>query len=131
MVDGGEAGLTEHVAGPDHQRRDAPRLELPLDRSAIEPFAQHERIAHPRDLRVVAGAGPYDLVLMVGEEVVEALPAEPPPLVVVGELVELDEPVGGAELRRLEVVADGVEQEDEVIGRAVGQGPEAILLPVP
>src|SRR5437868_9802785 len=68
---------------------------------------------------------------MVGEEVVEALPAEPPPLVVVGELVELDEPIRRAELRRLEVVADGVEQEHEVVGRAVGQRPEAVLLSVP
>src|SRR2546423_1887466 len=68
---------------------------------------------------------------MVGEEIVEALPAEPPPLVVVGELVELDESVGRAELRRLEVVADGVEQEHEVVGRAVGQRPEAVLLTVP
>src|SRR2546421_4069108 len=131
MVDGGEAGLTEDVAGPDHQRRDAARLELPLDRGAIETIAQHERIAHPRDLRVPAGAGPHDLVLVVSEEVVEALPAEPPPLVVVGELVELDEPVRRAELRRLEVVADGVEQEHEIVGRAVSQRPEAIRLAVP
>src|SRR5205823_7900757 len=72
---------------------------------------------------------PYT-TLFRSEEVVEALPAEPPPLVVVGKLVELDEPVRRAELRRLEVVADGVEQEHEVVGRPVGQRPEAVLLAV-
>ena len=52
-------------------------------------------------------------------EVVEALPVRPPLGVESVQLVELHQAVGCAQLIWLEVVADGVEHEHRVIGRAI------------
>ena len=130
VLDPGEAGLAEDVAGPHHAGRDAPLVEellhLRRGRTAPSSTAKQDRI-HVVSAPSVVRPG-VDPVAR-GEEVVEPLP-------VVAcrwslnalELLELHQAVRGADLGRLEVVADAVEQEHEVVGRAVGERAEPLLL---
>ena len=68
------------------------------------------------------------LVLVLREHLVEPGEVLLAPLVELEQPVELHVAVRGADLRRLEVVADVLEQEDHVVGRAVGERAEAVVV---
>ena len=123
-----EPRLAQDVARPHHARRDAPLEEELLHGGAVDPVLQQEGEAHPRRLDLGGGAGTHHGVLVEGEHLVEPGEVLPAPFVELGEPVELHVAVRGADLRRLEVVAGVLEQEDQIVGRAVGERAEPVVV---
>ena len=130
VLDPREAGLAQDVARPDHARRDAAGLEVLLDPDSVDLLVEHEGVAHPGRLDLRRRLGSDDRTVVLREGVVESRElalASPVELV---ELVQLHQAVGRHDLGRLEVVAHVVEDEDQVVGRAVGERAEALVCPL-
>ena len=121
--------LTDDVARPHHARVDPALLQLALEVDPPEPGlgADHERVGEPRRLQTLELARHLEQLGEPAEEL--GVPGEValPHLVVVRELRELDESERGAELRRLEVPAQLLEDEEAVVLHPVDLGEEALV----